>query len=128
MIEPTADPHPQGTKGGQVSLTLSMTAQEREWIEERAEERGMNLSEYMRAMATAGERQLIALERLADEDNHGEIEADIIERLPDDEGDAMPADELLEAVLDPVRETAYQILKQNSEIEYSPRHDGYYLE
>jgi HAMP domain-containing protein len=88
----------------------------------------MNLSEYMRAMATAGERQLIALERLADEDNHGEIETSIIERLPDDEADAVPAEELLEAVLDPVRETAYQILKQNSEIEYSPRQDGYYLE
>jgi DNA-directed RNA polymerase specialized sigma subunit len=128
MIEPTADPDPQDEAGDQVKLTLSMTAQEREWIEERAEERGMNLSEYMRAMATAGERQLIALERLADEDNHGEIETSIIERLPDDEADAVPAEELLEAVLDPVRETAYQILKQNSEIEYSPRQDGYYLE
>jgi DNA-directed RNA polymerase specialized sigma subunit len=105
-----------------------MTAQEREWIEERAEERGMNLSEYTRAMIAAGERQLVALERFADEDNHGEVEADIIEQLPDDEADAMPAEELLEAVLDPVRETAYQILKQNSQIEYSPRHDGYYLE
>lgn len=127
MIEPTADPDPDGD-GEQVKLTLSMYRYQREWIEDRAEERDMNLSEYMRMMATAGERQLVAIESLADEDGRGELEADIVERLPEDEADALDQDELLEAILSPIRETTYTILKQNSQIKYSPEHEGYYLE
>lgn len=127
MIEPTADPDPDGD-GEQVKLTLSMYRYQREWIEDRAEERGMNLSEYMRMMATAGERQLVAIESLADEDGRGELEADIVERLPEDEADALDQDELLEEILSPIRETTYTILKQSSQIEYSPEHEGYYLE
>lgn len=125
MIEPTADPDGDGE---QVKLTLSMYRYQREWIEDRAEERGMNLSEYMRMMATAGERQLAAIESLADEDGRGELEADIVERLPEDEADALDQDKLLEEILSPVRETTYTILKQNSQIEYSSEHEGYYLE
>jgi len=100
---------------------------QRTWIEERAEERDMNLSEYMRAMATAGERQLVALENLADEDGRGELEANIVKKLPDDEADAIDQGELLEAILSPIRETTYTILKTNSQIEYSPEQEGYYL-
>jgi hypothetical protein len=126
MIGPTADPDPDGD-GEQVKLTLSMYRYQREWIEDRAEERDMNLSEYMRMMATAGERQLVAIESLADEDGRGELEADIVELLPEDEADALDQDELLEEILSPIRETTYTILKQNSQIEYSPEHGGYYL-
>ncbi|ELZ22535.1 hypothetical protein C477_04034 [Haloterrigena salina JCM 13891] len=111
-----------------MKLTLSMYGYQREWIEERAEERDMNLSEYMRTMATAGERQLVAIESLADEDGRGEIEADIVERLPNDEANALDPDELLEGILTPIRDTVYTILKTNSQIEYSPQHEGYYLE
>lgn len=127
MIGPNADPDPDGN-GEQVKLTLSMYGYQREWIEERAEERDMNLSEYMRTMATAGERQLVAIESLADEDGRGEIEADIVERLPNDEANALDPDELLEGILTPIRDTVYTILKTNSQIEYSPQHEGYYLE
>lgn len=126
MIGP--EPDPKDGKGEQVKLTLSMYGYQREWIEERAEERGMNLSEYMRAMAVAGERQLVAIESLADEDGRGEIEADILERLPDNEDEAMNPDELLDGILTPIQETVYTILKTNSQIEYSPQHEGYYLE
>lgn len=128
MIGPNADPDPKDGTGEQVKLTLSMYSYQREWIEDRAEERDMNLSEYMRTMATAGERQLVAIESLADEDGSGEIEADIIERLPDNEADAIEPDELLEEILLPIQETVYTILKTNSRIEYSPQHEGYYLE
>lgn len=128
MIGPNADPDPEDGTGEQVKLTLSMYSYQREWIEDRAEERDMNLSEYMRTMATAGERQLVAIESLADEDGSGEIEADIIERLPDNEADAIEPDELLEEILLPIQETVYTILKTNSRIEYSPQHEGYYLE
>ncbi len=128
MIGPNADPDPKDGTGEQVKLTLSMYSYQREWIEDRAEERDMNLSEYMRTVATAGERQLVAIETLADEDGSGEIEADIIERLPDNEADAIEPDELLEEILLPIQETVYTILKTNSRIEYSPQHGGYYLE
>ena len=128
MIEPNADPDPKDGTGEQVKLTLSMYSYQREWIEDRAEERDMNLSEYMRAVSIAGERQLVAIESLADEDGSGEIEAEMIERLPDDEADALEPDELLEEILTPIRETVYTILKTNSQIEYSPQHEGYYLE
>jgi len=128
MIGPNADPDPKDGTGEQVKLTLSMYSYQREWIEDRAEERDMNLSEYMRTVATAGERQLVAIETLADEDGSGEIEADIIERLPDNEADAIEPDELLEEILLPIQETVYTILKTNSRIEYSPQHEGYYLE
>jgi hypothetical protein len=128
MIPPNAEPDPEDGTGEQVKLTLSMYDYQRTWIEERADERDMNLSEYMRMMATAGERQLVAIESLADEDGRGEIEADIIERLPDDEADALDPDELLEGILSPIRDTVYTILKTNSQIEYSPQHEGYYLE
>ena len=127
MIGPNADPDPEDGTGKQVKLTLSMYDYQRTWIEERAEEREMNLSEYMRAMATAGERQLVALENLADEDGRGELEANIVEQLPDDEGDAIDQGELLESILSPIRETTYTILKTNSQIEYSPEQEGYYL-
>lgn len=127
MIGPNADPDSEDGTGKRATLTLSMYAYQREWIEERADERGMNLSEYMRTIATAGERQLVAIETLADEDGRGELEADIVERLPDDEADALDQGELLEAILSPIRETTYTILKQNSQIEYSPEHEGYYL-
>lgn len=126
MIGPTADPDPDGD-GEQVKLTLSMYGYQREWIEERAEERDMNLSEYMRLMATAGERQLVALETMADEDGRGELEADIIEQLPEEESEAIDAEELLEEILSPIRETTYEVLKQNSQIVHSPQYDGYYL-
>lgn len=128
MIGPTADPDPEDGTGEQVKLTLSMYRYQREWIEERADERDMNLSEYMRAMATAGERQLVALEGLTDEDGRGELEADIVEQLPNNEVDAIAPDELLEEILTPIQETVYTILKTNSRIKYSPQHDGYYLE
>ena len=128
MIEPNADPDPEDGTGKQVKLTLSMYDYQRTWIEERAEERDMNLSEYMRTVATAGERQLIAIESLADEDGRGEIEADIVERLPEEEADALEPDELIENILTPIRDTVYTILKTNSRIEYSPQHEGYYLE
>ena len=128
MIGPNADPKPEDGTGEQVKLTLSMYSYQREWIEDRAEERDMNLSEYMRAVSIAGERQLVAIESLADEDGSGEIEAEMIERLPDDEADALEPDELLEEILTPIRETVYTILKTNSQIEYSPQHEGYYLE
>lgn len=128
MIEPNADPDPEDETGKQVKLTLSMYGYQREWVEERAEERDMNLSEYMRSVAIAGERQLVAIESLADEDGHGEIEADMIERLPNEEADALEPDELIEDILTPIQETAYTILKTNSRIEYSPQHGGYYLE
>lgn len=127
MIEPNAEPDPQDGTGKQVKLTLSMYDYQRTWIEERADERDMNLSEYMRMMATAGERQLIALERLADKDGHAELEADIIEKLPEDEDEAIHSDDLLEAMLEPVRENVYTILKTNSQIQYSPQYDGYYI-
>lgn len=110
-----------------MKLTLSMYGYQREWIEERAEERDMNLSEYMRLMATAGERQLVALETMADEDGRGELEADIIEQLPEEESEAIDAEELLEEILSPIRETTYEVLKQNSQIVHSPQYDGYYL-
>lgn len=127
MIGPNADPDPEDGTGKQVKLTLSMYDYQRTWVEERAEERDMNLSEYARTMMTAGERQLVALERLADEDGRGELEADLVERLPNDEADAIDPDELLEGILSPIRETTYAILKQNAQIEYSPQHEGYYL-
>lgn len=127
MIGPNADPDPEDGTGKQVKLTLSMYDYQRTWIEERAEERDMNLSEYMRAMATAGERQLVALESLADEDGRGELETDILDRLPDDEEDALDRDKLLDAILSPVEQTIYTILKTNSQIQYSPQHEGYYL-
>lgn len=127
MIGPSADPDPDGN-GEQTKLTLSMYEYQREWIEERAEERGMNLSEYMRTMATAGERQLVAIESIADEDGRGEIEANLIEQLPEDETDAVDPEDLLSEILDPVRETVYTILKTNNKIEYSPQYEGYYLE
>ncbi len=111
-----------------MKLTLSMYRYQREWIEDRADERDMNLSEYMRTVVTAGERQLVAIESLADEDGRGEIEADIVERLPEDESEAIDPDELLEETLTPIRDTVYTILKTNSRIEYSPQHEGYYLE
>ena len=124
---PNADPEPEGGTGKQVLLTVSMYAYQRDWIEERAEERGMNLSEYMRTVATAGERQLVAIETLVDEDGRGELEADIVERLPEDEAGAIDPAELLEEILEPIEKTVYTILKQNNQIEYSPEHGGYYL-
>lgn len=127
MIEPNADPDPNGN-GEQVKLTLSMYRYQREAIEDHAEERDMNLSEYMRAMATAGERQLVAIESLADGDGRGELEADIVERLPEDETEAIEPDDLLDEIVDPIEELVYTILKTNSRMEYSPQHEGYYLE
>ena len=128
MIGPNADPEPVDGTGEQVKLTLSMYGYQREWIEDRADERDMNLSEYMRTVVTAGERQLVAIESLADEDGRGEIEADIVERLPEDEFEAIDPDELLEEILTPIQDTVYTILKTNSRIKYSPQHEGYYLE
>lgn len=127
MIEPTAEPDPDGD-GEQVKLTLSMYRYQREWIEDCAEERDMNLSEYMRAMATAGERQLVAIENLADEDGRGEMEAELVELLPDKEDNAIDPDELLTEITGPIEQTIYNILKTHSKIQYSPQHDGYYLE
>lgn len=127
MIGPNADPDPEDGTGKQVKLTLSMYDYQRTWIEERAEERDMNLSEYARNTMIAGERQLLSLQSIADEDGRGEIEADIIERLPDNEADAIDPDELLEAILSPIQKTTYSILKQNTQVGYSPEHDGYYL-
>lgn len=128
MIGPNAEPDPEDGTGEQVKLTLSMYRYQREWVEDRAEERDMNLSEYMRTVVTAGERQLVAIESLADEDGRGELEADLVERLPEDESEAMHPDELLEGILTPIQNTVYTILKTNSRIEYSPQHEGYYLE
>lgn len=127
MTEPDFDPEPDGD-GTQVKLTLSMYKYQREQIEDLAERRGMNLSEYMRTIVHAGERQLIALEQLADEDNRGEIEAQLLDELPEQEADAVDPDVLLDEVLDPIEATVYTILKTHSSIQYSPAHEGYYLE
>lgn len=127
MIEPDATPDPN-ENGEQVKLTISMYRYQREWIEQNANDRDMNLSEYMRSMVNVGERQLVAIENVADEDGRNEIEAELIGLLPDEEVDAIDPDEVIATVTDPIEETIYQILKTNSRIQYSPQHEGYYLE
>jgi len=127
MIGPTEDPDPEGD-GERMTLTLSMYKYQRDWIENRAEERDMSLSEYVRTMTTAGERQLVAIERLADEDGRGEIEADLLDILPEDESNAVPPEELLDEVTDPIEEMVYTILTTNSQIQDSPKYGGYYLD
>ena len=98
-----------------------------EWVDE-AEDSGMNRSEWFRTRVAAGRRQIAELEPTKDADPETSVRKSVLQELPDDERDAVPADDLIEAVLAPLREEIYDLLDENPRINSSARHGGYYKE
>lgn len=98
-----------------------------DWVAD-ADDSNMNRSEWTRTRVAAGRRQIADLEPSRDNNTETSIRKNVLQGLPDDEADAVPAEELIEEVLAPLREEIYDLLDENPRVESSARHGGYYKE
>lgn len=115
---------------GKQSKTLTVSTPEElydEWVAE-ADDSEMNRSEWFRTRVAAGRRQIAELEPDKDTDPETSVRKNVLQELPDDDADAIPAEDLVEAVLAPLREEIYDLLDENPRITSSARHGGYYKE
>lgn len=107
-----------------ISISLSQDLFD-EWVEE-AEANGMNRSEYVRSMVAAGRRQIAELEATSDSSEQSPTRRAVLEALPHEEEQAVPAEEVIEEVVEPVREEVYDVLDREDQIRSSARYGGYY--
>lgn len=111
-----------------VPVTVSMPEGQKAEVKERAEERSMAMSEYVRVNMMAGEKQLLAVEEELEGSKGLALEEQVLSAVSTDPGNALSHEEILEEVLEEVEKQVFEILDTDDRITHSAAHGGYYIE
>lgn len=111
-----------------VPVTVSMPKEQKAEVKERAEERSMAMSTYVRVNMMAGEKQLLAVEEELEGSKGLALEEQVLSAVSTDPNSALSHEEILEEVLEEVERQVLEILDTDERITHSAAQGGYYIE
>lgn len=110
-----------------VPVTVSMPPDQKAQVKERAAERSMSMSDYVRVHMMAGEKQLLAVEEELEGSNDLALEEQVLSAVSTDPDNALSHEEILEQVLEEVETQVFEILDTDDRITHSAAQGGYYI-
>lgn len=110
------------------AVQVTVPSHQLEQWDELAEQNNMSRSMFVRACVEAGRKQLAELDPTENEPTDTSLESNIINVISEENG--IQTDDLVEKVLEPVKDDIYDEIEQLDEegrISFSPREGGYVL-
>jgi len=113
---------------GRTKIAVTMPEEKKEEKRDRADERSMSMSEYVRVMMEAGEKQILALEEEIEGGDGVALEEKVLNAVPSDPEDALSHEEISEEVLEKIEQQVFEFLDTDDRITHSAAYGGYYIE
>lgn len=109
-------------------IAVTMSPEMKEKVRDRADDRSMSMSEYVRVMMLAGRKQILSLEEEMEGGDGVALEEKVLNAVPTDPEDALSHEEISEEVLEKIEQQVFELLDTDDRITHSAARGGYYIE